>query len=239
MALRLGLAMTGIQCGIGALNDVLDADRDIERPTKPIAAGAVGRGTATIVAGAGFAIGLLLSVPSGLATVLIASIGAAIGVLYDAVLKGTPWAPLGFAIGIPLLPVYAWVGTGSGLPPEAVVLLPAASLAGLGLALSNALVDVDGDRSAGVRTAPTELGPGPAWGLAVALLGVVGVLAIASLVIWGRLGPWFAGVALGLGLISLGLGLSRDAISGRRERGWQAQAIGVGVLAVGWLGSLA
>ena len=37
----------------------------------------------------------------------------------------------------------------------------------------------------------------------------------------------------------VGLGLGRNPRAGLRERGWEAQAIGIGALAVTWLGGLA
>ena len=50
VVLRTGLAMTVVQFGIGALNDVVDAPRDAGRkPGKPIPAGAVNRRSAEVL----------------------------------------------------------------------------------------------------------------------------------------------------------------------------------------------
>src|SRR5687767_15151102 len=69
-ALRLGLAMTALQFGIGATNDVVDAPRDAgHKPGKPIPAGLIGAPIAGTVATAAFAVGILLSGASGLPTV--------------------------------------------------------------------------------------------------------------------------------------------------------------------------
>jgi 4-hydroxybenzoate polyprenyltransferase len=235
-ALRLGLAMTAIQFAIGALNDIVDAPRDLGRADKPIPSGAVGLGLARATVVAGFAVGLGLSATFGPTVLAVALAGAAVGVAYDVGLKGTPWAPVAFAIGLPLLPVYAWLGATGGPPPGAVVLIPAAALAGIGLAVGNALVDVERDQAAGTVTPATVLGPSGAWRMAAVLHGGVVILALGSLVAGGlsiSAGAALAGV--GAIVIVVGLAIGRSGPPARRERGWELQAVGVGVLAAGWL----
>ena len=61
-----------------------------------------------------------------------------VGVAYDLWAKGTPWSWLPFAVGIPLLPVYGWVGATGSPPGFFAVLVPMAVLAGAALAIANA-----------------------------------------------------------------------------------------------------
>jgi 4-hydroxybenzoate polyprenyltransferase len=99
VALRLGVAMTALQFAIGALNDLADRERDLGRPEKPIAAGTVPAVAARIIVVSGLIIGLGLSAVAGPAVLAVALIGSGAGLFYDLTLKGTPWAPVAYAIG--------------------------------------------------------------------------------------------------------------------------------------------
>lgn len=241
-ALRLGLAMTALQVAIGALNDLRDAPLDTGRkPGKPIPAGAVRPAAAAAIVAGGLAVGLLLSAMSGPSTLLVALAGAGIGFAYDLWLKGTPWSWLPFAAGIPLLPLFAWLGATGSLPDALLALVPPAIAAGAALAIGNALVDVERDRAAGVRSVATTLGPTMAWagqailfGFALAALAATvpgGGLVLAATAS-GRGGAFVAGLGA-LGVV-LGLGVSHSPSPDRRERGWELQAIGTGLAAAGW-----
>ena len=81
-----------------------------------------------------------------------------------------------FAVGIPLLPVFGWLGAAGSLPPVHGPLVPWPSLAGAALAIGNAGADLERDRAAGTASVATALG-GASWcarasGLAVAILAV-------------------------------------------------------------------
>jgi 4-hydroxybenzoate polyprenyltransferase len=243
LASRLGLAMTLLQLGIGTVNDVVDAPRDAGRkPGKPIPAGIVPTRAAILAAAACFAVGtgLALSVSAaigGLALVVIA-----IGLTYDLWLKGTAWSWLPFAIGIPILPVFGWLGATGTLAPAFATLLPAAVAAGAALAIGNALVDVERDRSAGVSSIAVALGPGRSARVATGLFLAVATAAVASALIAGRSSVALIGLAV-VGLVPVvasviatgagpvGFGVS----SARRERAWQVEAGGLAVLAVFWM----
>ncbi len=237
VALRLGGGMLGVQAAIGALNDLVDAPRDAgHKPGKPIPAGLVSPPLALGIAALAGGTGIVLTVPSGAPTVAVACLILAIGAAYDLRLKGTPWSWLPFAVGIPLLPVYAWLGATGTLPAPFVVLLPAAFLAGAALAGANALVDVERDRAAGVTSVAAHLGRARAWRLHAALHLVVLALAAASLVAWGRPVPLAVAAAGAPGLlIGLGIGLAGMPSAGTRERGWELEVVGIAVLAGTWL----
>lgn len=235
-ALRLGLAMVALQASIGALNDIVDEPRDRGiKPGKPIPAGVVSRRSAWAVVIAGAGLGLGLSAPSGVATVGLAVAVLAIGYGYDLRFKGTAWSWLPFAIGIPLLPVFGWLGVTGGLPGSFAILLPVAVLAGAALAIANARADAERDAAAGVESIATRLGPERAWAVNAALVALVVGLALATLLA-GSAPPAAVLTAAGAGLVvGSGVVLGHRADSARRERAWELEAVGVGLLAAAWL----
>ena len=206
---------------------MVDAPSDAGRkPGKPIPAGLVRPGRARWIAALAGVIGVLLAVPSGWATVGLAVVLLGLGYGYDLWFKGTAWSWLPFALAIPLFPTYGWLGAAGSLPPIWAVLLPTAMLAGAALAVANAMVDVERDRAAGpVGRHPARSRPGGARepraprrrvGLAVVTLGLAG-----QLVPWGL-------AALGGGAAALaGWRLLRRDEPSTRERGWEAEAVGV------------
>ena len=111
-AALLAISMLAIQFSIGAANDVVDAPADaVAGRGKPLVDGQPSRqrlavGVAATLGPAGVA----LAVVAGPAPALVAAVGYGIGLAYDLRLKATAWSWLPFAAGIPLLPVYAWVG---------------------------------------------------------------------------------------------------------------------------------
>ncbi len=236
-ALRLGVAMTLLQASIGSLNDLVDAPHDAGRKQgKPIPAGLVSPdGARVAIVTAGVA-GVALSVPSGPATIALAVVVLAIGYAYDLRFKGTAWSWIPFALGIPLLPVFGWLGATGGLVAPFAILLPTAMLAGAALAIANALADIDRDAAAGVDSVARRLGPGRAWATHAVLLAVVVGVALSSLALAGRGGPGPVAAAIVACLIvAAGIALGRRGDAARRERAWELEAVGVGLLAAAWL----
>jgi 4-hydroxybenzoate polyprenyltransferase len=260
-AVALALSMLGIQFAIGTTNDLADADRDaVTRPGKPIPSGAVGRRSALGVAVAAAALGLALAAPRGPATLAIAAAGLGVGLAYDLVLKPTPLSWLPYAIGIPLVPLFAWTGAAEGVPPAVFALACLAVPAGAGIAVANALADLDDDREAGTRTVATVLGPERAWRVATALLFgtyMAAVVALAALGAGSGDGPavavrsgegaiaggivtatgWAAIGAAGV-LLAIGARMGRGPAPSRRRAGWGIEAVGVVVLGCGWVAVL-
>ena len=233
-----------IQFGVGALNDRADAERDHGRAHKPIASGIVSPTAALVIAAGAFAIGLALAAGVSVAALAVALAGGTVGIVYDIFLKGTAWSWLGFAVGLPLLPVFAWVGAAGDLPGPIVVAAVCAVPAGLSLAVANALPDLERDRAAGVDSVATGLGAPIAWRLGVLADAVVVAAACGSFVAFGGAESSIGGLALiGLAgsavIIVLGLLLGRDASTRRRQRGWELQTIGTGLLAAAWAAGLA
>jgi 4-hydroxybenzoate polyprenyltransferase len=233
--------MVALQVSIGALNDVLDAPADADRkPGKPIPAGLVtqGIGRAVVVVSAG--LGLVLATPFGPGVVTLAGLGLAIGYAYDLLAKGTAWSWVPFALGTPLLPVFAWYGATGRIPASYAILLPVAVAAGTALAIANARVDLERDASAGLTSLAGRLGPQRAWIIHAALLTVVVIVALSTL--------WSSGVAAPVGALAIGSSLviaggigwapGRDESAARRERAWEIEAVGVALLAAAWLAGI-
>ena len=229
--------MVALQAGIGATNDLVDAPRDAgHKPGKPIPAGLVSRGTARLLAIGAFVAGVALAVGfGGLAGGIVALLVIAVGLAYDLRLKGTAWSWLPFAVGIPILPVFGWLGASGELPIAFVVLIPAAVAAGAALAIANALVDVERDLAVGSGSIAVALGPTRAWSVHAALLVLVGLAASASVL------PLGGSVGAGLAVLVAAILPSAAAIAGRggpparRERAWELEAVGVAILGITWL----
>jgi 4-hydroxybenzoate polyprenyltransferase len=238
-AIRLGLSMTVLQASVGALNDLIDAPSDAGRkPGKPIPAGLVRPASAKGIAAVAAVVGVLLAIPSGGATVALAVVLLALGYAYDLRFKGTAWSWLPFALAIPLFPTYGWLGAAGSLPQIWAVLLPTAVLAGAALALSNATVDVERDVAAGLESVATRLGRGRAMRINLALLAVVWALATVTLVLAGQLVPWGVAALVGGAAALAGWAGLRAGDPATRERGWEAQAVGVALLAAGCLAAM-
>ena len=235
-AITLGAAMTVLQLGIGTVNDIVDAPRDRgKKAGKPIPAGLVDPAHAAALAVACFATGVVLALAVDVRVAVLAVVVIGIGLAYDLWLKGTAWSWAPFAVGIPILPVFGWLGARASLPPAFGLLIPVAIAAGAGLAIANALVDIERDRAAGASSLAARLGR-PRADVAVAgLFAAVGASAVVSAVVFG--GPT-AQVLLVAGSATVPVVAARWAI-GRdpagRERAWQAEAVGLAALAAAWI----
>jgi 4-hydroxybenzoate polyprenyltransferase len=231
--------MTALQLGIGTVNDLVDAARDAGRkPGKPIPTGLVAPTGARLVAIGFFLAGIGLAASVSRATGLLALLVIAIGLAYDLRLKGTAWSWVPFAIGIPILPLFGWVGVAGSLPVAFIVLLPVAVGAGAALAIGNALVDVERDLDAGISSIAVRLGPHTAWRVDVGLLGAIWVAAAGSAIVSGGGPLGVAAVALAGSIPLIAAIVSRSSSPERRERAWQTEAVGLAALAAVWLATV-
>lgn len=240
VAVRIGVSMTALQASIGTLNDLVDAPRDAGRkPGKPIPAGVVSPGLGRLVVVAAGVVGLALAVASGGPLLVLGLIVLGIGYGYDTWFKGTAWSWLPFAVGIPLLPVFGWLGAAGGLPPGFAILVPAAVAGGAALAIANARADMERDAAAGINSVALRLGPARSWTIHAALLGGVIVAAIITLAAAGGVSPAAVLAAAGAAvLIAVGVVIGRTGDRVQRERAWELEAVGLGVLAVAWLAGI-
>jgi 4-hydroxybenzoate polyprenyltransferase len=232
--------MLWLQFAIGAANDWADAAVDtVAKPGKPIPAGLVRRSTAALLAVAAAIAGLLLAAIAGPAVLCLATAGLAVGIAYDLRLKATVWSWVPYAVGIPLLPVFAWVGATGTLPPAFAILVPIAMLAGAALAVANAIADLDRDARAGVDTVATALGLAAARRVGAALQAAVILAALGSALLLGGSAAWIVIGGCGAALAAGGVALGWRPGPGARQRAWEVQAIGLALLGAGWLGALA
>jgi 4-hydroxybenzoate polyprenyltransferase len=186
----------------------------------------------------GLAVGLVLAAPSGSAALAVAALGVGCGYAYDLWLKPTPLSFLPLALALPLLPAFAFVGAGTALPPAFVLLMPLAVAAGTGLAIANALADVERDRRAGLATVVERLGPVVAWRVHAGLLVGVALVAAGTLIAVGGRGPGVGGT-IGGGVLLVGATwLARAAEPARRERAWEVEAFATAVIGVSWLAAV-
>ena len=206
-----------LQASIGSANDVVDAAADrLAKPAKPIPAGLVERRTAGVVAVVAGLAGLALAGLFGPAVLLVAVLGYGLGLAYDLRLKRTSWSWLAYALALPLVPAFAWLGAGAGLPPRFPVLAAMALVAGTALAVANGLVDLEGDAATGTAGLAGALGRRRALGVVAVCDAAVVVLA--AVTAWAprsqALAPVARHVARRRALCGRGLGCRRAAWTG-------------------------
>jgi 4-hydroxybenzoate polyprenyltransferase len=232
----VALAMALIQTSIGSANDLFDSGHDrLAQPGKPLPSGRVGRRFATgyaILAGIG---GLLVARALGPLPAAVATAGFAAGLAYDAWLNRTAWSWLPYALGLPLLPAFGWAAARQQLPADFATLVALGSVAGAALAIGNGLVDLEADAAAGGGGLACRLGRRRAERVLVVLQALL-VAAAGAVVAGGTRAPAsMALLLLAVPMIVSGVLLSWAQSIARRELGWEAQAVGVALLALAWL----
>ncbi len=234
--LGLGVSMTALQVSIGALNDIHDAPHDAGRkPGKPIPAGFVSVPAAWSVVVAGALVGLVLGAAVDVRVGALAVVVLVIGYGYDLLAKGTAWSWLPFAVGIPLLPVYGWLGAAAALASFFLALVPMAMLAGAALAIANARADLERDVAAGTVSVATRLGLEGSWRLHAAVWVLSLTLGFAWLASLGVGSLQIAPVVAVAGFIGMVVVWSRRATPAGRERAWQFEAAGGALALLAWL----
>lgn len=237
-AFGLGVSMTALQVSIGALNDIHDAPDDAGRkPGKPIPAGLLSVPVAWAVVGGGALVGVALGAVMDVRLGALAVVVLLIGYGYDLVAKGTAWSWLPFAMGIPLLPVYGWLGAAGALPSFFLALVPMAVLAGAALAIANARADLERDVAAGTVSVATRLGLEGSWRLHATLWLLTLIVGLGWLAFRGVGLLQIAPVAAAAGLIGAAVAWSRDRRPAGRERAWQFEAVGGALALLAWLGA--
>jgi len=235
-ALGLGISMTALQASIGALNDIHDAPHDAGRkPGKPIPAGLVSVPAAWSIVVAGALVGLALGASVDVRVGALAVVVLVIGYGYDLLAKGTAWSWLPFAVGIPLLPVYGWLGAAGALASFFIALVPMTVSAGAALAIANARADLERDVAAGTVSVATRLGLEGSWRLHAALWVLTLIVGSAWLAFRGVGLLEIAPVVAVAGLIGIVVVWSRRRAPAGRERAWQFEAAGGALALLAWL----
>lgn len=241
MAVWLALGMFGFQASIGALNDLVDLERDrLTRPRKPIPSGHVSTRAARTAVLLGGAAGVAVSASFG-PTVLIAGlIGAGAGYGYDLAPRRAIAGPLAFAIALPALLAWTWLAAAGSLPPGWPMLLPLAALAGPTVHLANSMADLDDDVRSGATSLATRLGRRRSRIVLLVLDGAVWTLAWLSLAILAPLSiVVLAVMIIGTTVAGAGALLSVSPRMASSSAGWMLGAVALAVLAVTWAATAA
>lgn len=147
-----------MQCSIAVLNDYCDRRLDlISKRHKPLTRGLVSPHEAFIFGLFLMLAMFLLLLPLNPLALLLSLLYLLLGQGYNLGLKSTPWSGIVFALAIPLIPIYAFVGVGH-FAPFVFGLFPVAALLGVTLNLANSLPDIVEDAANQARTLAVVLG---------------------------------------------------------------------------------
>ena len=142
-------------------------------------------------------------------------------------------------MGIPILPVFGWLGAAGSLPPAFAALVPVAVLAGAALAIGNSLVDVERDEAAGRTSVAARLGAERGTRLSALLVGGVVLIAIGSAAL-AAVAPIAVACLTAAGLVAIGAAMGGAArTASRREWAWRLESVALGVLGVIWVAAVA
>ena len=173
-------AHVAMQLSISFLNDYCDRHLDaLSKRNKPIPQGLVYPREALILGLLMIVIMVLLLLPLNLPALLISLLYLSFGQGYNLGIKSTPLSGIVFALAIPLIPLYAFVGVGHILP-ILFWLVPVGALLGVALNLANSLPDIEEDAAHGARTLAVALGVGRSY-LTCSLLILLSIVSIGTL----------------------------------------------------------
>ncbi|MFZ9972172.1 MAG: UbiA family prenyltransferase [Candidatus Limnocylindrus sp.] len=224
----VALTMLGVHTCIGASNDYLDRHRDRGRPEKPIASGALPPSAGLLLSAVGITVGLVAAAQVSTLTFALAVTGALVGATYNVWLKHTALSWLPFALGVSIIPAFAWSTVSSVLPTPILTLSLISLPGGAALALQNSLADRALDLQSGMRSAVVRLGERTAFGL-LALLHLVTLTALLAFAP-GNTSP--ATLAVAALLLAIGVACSATRSRWARQRGWEISAAALAVAAL-------
>ena len=238
VAIRLGLGMLSLQFAIGSANDYVDAPADaVAKPDKPIPAGLLSRRTARTVSVSMASVGLAVAAWVGPAAFGVGLCGLGLGLAYDFRLKGTPMSWVAFALGVGLLPLYAWLGARGTVPAALTGVVALSVVAGSALAIANAYADLEADTLSRTESIATLVGRTATLRINACLLAMVQAIVLATTAAAGP-GPALAVEAVGCGLAWMGVGLAVVRGTKAGSLVWEIQALGILVIGAGWLADL-
>ncbi len=234
--LRLLLALLGGQVVVGVVNELVDVESDqLTKPDKPIPSGIVTINGARSLGIAGLLLMLVAGATFGWQSLLLLTLGNAIGVVYSIWFKRTPLSWLPYVVALPLLPI--WIAVSFEVFETAMLaLFPLGVLGGLAIHIAQALPDIEPDRAAAIDNLTTRLGETRAirvcW---FALLGLSTMLMGATVVADDLSSRMFAATAI----VSLSVVAHMLLYRFRHRVGVMAAfpiaASSVGLLAFAWI----
>ena len=181
---------------------------------------------------------VLLLLPLPPLALLVSLLYLTLGQAYNLGLKSTPLSGIVFALAMPLIPLYAFVGVGRVLP-FLLWLVPVGFLLGVALNLANALEDLEEDQAFGARTLAVILGVrGSFFACHLLILAGAALIALLMLLHLVPANPWIILPILVLTCISTGgmilfFGAKKPAST--RKFHFYLAAFTCIVLAGGWL----
>jgi 4-hydroxybenzoate polyprenyltransferase len=185
----------------------------VHRADKPIARGAIGRGTVRVAAFAALGAAVILSVLLGPLATITHLIAVGSGWAYNLRLKATVLSFAPYAVSFGLLPAVATLGQEVPRAPAPWVILVGAFL-GVAAHFANVIPDLQDDRRTSIRGLPHILGARVAGVSAFSCLALTTVLLAfgAGPIRWPAL---WVGLGLGTGIAAVGATLSLRAMPTR------------------------
>jgi 4-hydroxybenzoate polyprenyltransferase len=151
-------AHAAMQLAIAIHNDYCDRKTDAQgEKKKPIPLGLITPSEALFASIFCLGLMLLLLLPLNRLALLISLLYLALAFGYNLGLKATPLSGIVFALAIPLIPLYAFIGVGHFIPFLGWF-VPAGALLGIAINLANSLPDIEDDRAGGMHTLAVVLG---------------------------------------------------------------------------------
>src|SRR5437762_6549036 len=151
-------AHTTMQISIAMINDYCDRRLDAAgKPEKPIPRGLVHPREALVAGLFMIVLMVLLLLPLPPLALLVSLLYLTLAQAYNLGLKSTPLSGIVFALAMPLIPLYAFVGVGH-IPPVILWFVPAGFLLGIALNLANSLPDLEEDEAQRMRTLAVVVG---------------------------------------------------------------------------------
>ncbi len=228
-----------MQLSIAILNDYCDRRLDtLSKKQKPIPLGLVRPREALFVGLLAIIVMILLLLPLNPLALLVSCVYLVFGQSYNLGLKSTPLSGVVFALAIPLIPLYAFLGVGHVLP-VILWLVPVAALLGIALNLADALPDIEEDAAHDAHTLAVVLGVRGVY-ILCPLLIIFSILLIALLTLTHAVpaqtqlvSPTLA--VAGLAAVSLLLFFRPNSVASRGKRYFYIVVSTCIVLAAGWL----
>ncbi len=231
-------AIVGSQATVGIVNDLRDRDLDaVAKPHKPLVSGRASVTGAYALGAVTLAVVLVTGAMLGVVSLALVVAMTAAGLVYDLWLKRTALSFLPYVLGLPLLPVWAWICVRPA-PSRLWLTYPLGVLIGFGLHLANALPDAERDAACGVRGIVQVVGARAA--LALCLGAFAATLLIVGALTWGS---WGGGVGVLLGVAAVLLGVAAVSAALRPtvatlQRNWGVLICSALCIAAAWLRAL-
>ncbi len=151
-------AHTAMQLSIAFINDYCDRHLDaMSKRSKPIVRGLVRPHEALIAGLLMIVFMFILLLPLNLLALLISLAYLILLQGYNLGLKSTPLSGVVFAIGMPLIPLYAFAAVGRTLP-FLIWSIPIGFLLGVTINVANSIPDIEDDEANGAKTLAVVLG---------------------------------------------------------------------------------